>query len=67
MTNEQLYLAIGLPVALNTLLYVAFTSQITHHVDKRIDDLRDLINARFDDLKNRIERLEQRMEHPILK
>ena len=58
MTNEQLYLAIGIPLALNTLLYVAFSVQVNtplddlrSDVDKRFDDLRAYIDARFDNLR----------------
>lgn len=41
MTNTQLYLSIGLPIIANVaILLLGFTLQ-THHIDKRLDDLKE--------------------------
>jgi hypothetical protein len=55
------------------LLGVFFQSRSIAHLDRRIDDLRDSMNKRFDDsrdlLKSEIRRVEDRIErlaHPIV-
>jgi len=55
------------------LLGVYFQSRSIAHLDRRIDDLRDTMNRRFDDshdlLKSEIKRVEDRIErlaHPIV-
>lgn len=47
MSNEQLYLAIGIPMVFNTVLYLAFTA----NVNRRFDDFQAFMAQRFDDLK----------------
>ena len=55
MTNEQLYLAIGVPPLINigliTLLYLSLS--------RRIDDLKELINAKFETAHQNLLRVEQ--------
>ncbi len=48
MTDVQLYLAIGVPVMVNTLMLTLFT-QMTN---KRMDDGFDSLNRRFDDMRD---------------
>jgi len=72
MTNEQLYLAIGVPVLLNGLMFLALNwriSDLKQGVNQRFDDLKDLINARFaavdarfDTAKAELLRVEQVMD-----
>lgn len=38
MTDQQLYLAIGVPVVMNAVMFTLFTIMI----NKRLDDMRDL-------------------------
>jgi Tfp pilus assembly protein PilN len=49
------------------LLGIYFQSRSISHLDRRIDDLRDSINKRFDDLhdllKSEIKRVEERIGH----
>jgi hypothetical protein len=47
-SNEQLYLVIGIPLALNVLLYLAFTA----NVNQRFTDFQRAMDARFVDLKD---------------
>lgn len=55
MTNEQLYLAIGVPSLINigliTLLYLALS--------RRIDDLKELMHAKFEVAHQNLLRVEQ--------
>lgn len=55
MTNEQLYLAIGIPIVLNTLvtlaLFAGLTSRITS-LNQRMTDGFTAINQRFDDMRD---------------
>lgn len=48
VTDLQLYLAIGVPVVVNTLMLTLFT-QMTN---KRMDDRFDSLNRRFDDMRD---------------
>lgn len=48
VTDLQLYLAIGVPVVVNTLMLTLFT-QVTN---KRMDDRFDSLNRRFDDMRD---------------
>jgi hypothetical protein len=51
MTDQQLYLAIGVPIVANLTALLIFATMMNHRVDdlnKRIDDL----NRRFDDLRD---------------
>lgn len=49
------------------LLGIYFQSRSIAHLDRRIDDLRDSINKRFEDLrdllKSEVKRLEERFDH----
>lgn len=48
------------------LLGIFFQSRSISHLDRRIDDLRDSLNKRFDDthdlLKSEVRRLDERLE-----
>jgi len=59
LTDVQLYLAIGVPMAFNAVLFTVFTQMINKRMDDRFasmnhrfDDLRDSINRRFDDMRD---------------
>lgn len=43
MTNEQLYLAIGLPIIINAL----FNGMLFFMLNHRINDMRDLLEAKL--------------------
>ena len=67
MTNEQLYLAIGVPLVINTGLSVALALFIVSSmsakfeaVNKRFDDMKDLWRA---ELKRVEEVLDARLKH----
>jgi hypothetical protein len=48
MTNEQLYLAIGVPIAVNIFMFVLTNSRMSdgfQALNKRIDDMKDLWRA----------------------
>lgn len=54
MTNEQLYLAIGIPMAFNAVLVgllIAYINARFTAVDTRFDDMREHLKTRFDDIK----------------
>lgn len=59
MTNEQLYLAIGVPSLINigliTLLYLSLSRQI----ETKIDALREVLDARFEAAHQNLLRVEQ--------
>ena len=63
MTNEQLYLAIGIPMLFNTALLgvlIAYMNAKFSAVDARLDDLRDLWRAEL----HRVEEvLDARLRH----
>jgi hypothetical protein len=69
VTNEQIYLAIGLPIISNTIV-VLFgilinnnrLSDLRAHVDSRLGDLKDLMNAKFDTAHGDLLRVEQVMD-----
>ena len=48
MSTEQLDLVIGIPLALNVLLYLAFTA----NVNQRFTDFQRAMDVRFVDLKD---------------
>lgn len=48
MTNEQLYLAIGVPMLFNLILTGISYAAVTARMDARFDG----INTRFDDMKD---------------
>ena len=48
MTDVQLYLAIGVPIAFNAILFTVFTQMI----HKRMDDRFASMNQRFDDMRD---------------
>jgi hypothetical protein len=67
MTNAQLYLAIGVPIAANALIMLLFTTMVgarltsfENAINKRFDDLRDLWRAEL----HRVEEvLDARLKH----
>ena len=68
MTNQQLYLAIGLPILYNTVLigivYSALSRQIQQletSLNKRMDELKELWRA---ELRRVEEVLDARLKHP---
>ena len=48
LTDVQLYLAIGVPMAFNAILFTVFTQMI----NKRMDDRFASMNQRFDDMRD---------------
>ena len=67
MTNEQLYLAIGLPVVLNLIfngaMFLMLGARMQDRftaIDKRFDDMRDLWRA---ELRRVEEVLDARLKH----
>jgi nitrogen fixation-related uncharacterized protein len=54
MSNEQLYLAIGVPILFNALLYGLLWS----HVNIRFDDFRAHMDARFEAAHQNLLRVE---------
>ena len=70
MSNQQLYLAIGLPILFNGLLIAVLTGYINSrfsviekrfdHIDRRFDDMRDLWRA---ELRRVEEVLDARLKH----
>jgi hypothetical protein len=72
ITNLQLYIAIGLPVIAVLASMIVSLLQISgvrdsirhlrEHMDKRIDDLKALIDARFDMAHSELIRVEQVMD-----
>jgi hypothetical protein len=52
MTDQQLYLAIGVPVVLNSAILAMALSLQTSQFNHRIDDLKAQLNQRFDDLRD---------------
>jgi low affinity Fe/Cu permease len=81
MTNQQLYLAIGIPILINLIGF--FTTVLIQN--KRIDDFKDstnrrlediykyldakfeVINIKLDTLDKRLIKLEEDKEHKIVK
>ena len=63
MTNEQLYLAIGIPTVINaalTALLIVYINARFNAVDQRFDDMRDLWRAEL----HRVEEvLDARLKH----
>jgi uncharacterized protein Yka (UPF0111/DUF47 family) len=65
MTNQQLYLSIGIPALLYLLGFLfTITSQNRSFdaINKRIDDLRDSVNARLEQMNVRIAAIERRLD-----
>jgi uncharacterized protein YjeT (DUF2065 family) len=56
MTNQQLYLAVGLPVIVNGLLFTL----LWLHLDRRFDDLKELWRA---ELRRVEEVIDARLKH----
>ena len=63
MTNEQLYLAIGIPMLFNAAtmgLFIAYMNAKFRSIDQRFDDMRDLWRAEL----HRVEEvLDARLKH----
>lgn len=52
MTDTQLYLAIGVPLLVNTTLVILVHANLSARINDmgvRINELRDTVNRRFDD------------------
>jgi hypothetical protein len=63
VTNQQFYLAIGIPMLFNTLLIGLLVAYMNAHfgsIDKRFDDMRDLWRA---ELRRVEEVLDARLRH----
>jgi hypothetical protein len=63
VTNQQLYLAIGIPMLFNATvigIFAAFVNAKFASIDKRIDDMRDLWRA---ELRRVEEVLDARLRH----
>jgi hypothetical protein len=54
MTNEQLYLAIGLPTLFNTVLFTLLAAYM-HAKFERVDAKFDGVNSRFDAVDRRFD------------
>lgn len=69
MTNEQLYFAIGIPIVCNFAIIAVFYGLLNTNLNKRIDDLRSDMNARFDGMEKlfteKLLRVEQVMDARI--
>ncbi len=67
MTNEQLYIVIGLPLIVNALFSGAMCIVMTISFNARLSDLRSDMNARFAALEKlmdaRFESLEREIHH----
>jgi hypothetical protein len=51
MTDQQLYLAIGVPILTNAAMMLLGFTLLSSHFNKRIDDLRSEMIARFEALE----------------
>jgi len=63
VTNEQLYLAIGIPMLFNATLLALFAAHVNARfdaIDRRFDDMRDLWRA---ELRRVEEVLDARLRH----
>ncbi len=63
VTNEQLYLAIGVPMLFNAAMLSLFAAHVTtrfNSIDRRFDDMRDLWRA---ELRRVEEVLDLRLRH----
>ena len=65
MTNEQLYLTIGLPMISILIVWLGSTmlnNRAIHSLGQRIDDLRSEMKAGFEGVNERLGRLESRFD-----
>jgi hypothetical protein len=69
LTNEQLYLLVSLPIISNTIVALigilinnGRLSDLRGHMDDRIDDLKETINAKFATAHAELIRVEQVMD-----
>jgi hypothetical protein len=60
VTNQQLYLAIGVPIVVNVLFNGVLIMFLWLHINQRLDDLRDLWRA---ELKRVEEVIDARLKH----
>jgi hypothetical protein len=60
MTNQQLYLTIGVPIVVNALFNGVLIMFLWLHINQRLDDLRDLWRA---ELRRVEEVLDARLKH----
>lgn len=65
MTNEQLYVAIGLPCLVNAVLFALLMAYINAKVDgvsAKVDGVKDGFNQRFDAIDRRFDAIDQRFD-----
>jgi hypothetical protein len=65
MTNEQLYLAIGLPTLFNTVLFTllaAYMHAKFERVDAKFDAKFDGVNNKFDGVNARFDAIDRRFD-----
>lgn len=60
MTNQQLYLAIGVPLITNAAMLILGFTLLTAHLNKRLDDLKELWRS---ELRRVEEVLDARLKH----
>jgi len=61
---QQPFFQVALPVILAFAIATLFQSKHTDSLGKRIDDLRDSMNQRFDATERRLERIENLLTEP---
>ena len=61
---QQPFFQVALPVILAFAIATLFQSKHTDSLGKRIDDLRDSMNQRFDAIERRLERIENLLTEP---
>jgi len=52
MTDQQLYLAIGVPIVVNLTAMGIIATLLMHYIDKRIEGMEHSLNQRFDDMRD---------------
>ena len=61
MTNEQLYLAIGLPTLFNTVLFTLLAAYM-HAKFERVETKFDGVNTKFDGVNARFDAIDRRFD-----
>jgi nitrogen fixation-related uncharacterized protein len=62
MTNQQLYLAAGVPVVLNGVILVTILSFFWAHINTRFDSVHREIDQRFEAVNRRFDAVNQRFD-----